>query len=106
MCSGSTRERCSGAGRPHASVWPRYSVGDRPRPSTASGNAARRSPAMPSEVDPRLDELLLLWEELRERGEPCTPEDLCRDSPDLLPALRLRLDRLGAIDGLLGTVHG
>jgi len=39
----------------------------------------------------QLDELLLEWEDRHRRGEPCTPEDLCRDRPDLLEPFRQRL---------------
>src|SRR5437764_365578 len=41
--------------------------------------------------DERASELLEVWEERAERGEPVTPEELCGDRPDLLPALRQRI---------------
>jgi eukaryotic-like serine/threonine-protein kinase len=36
----------------------------------------------------RLDELLSLWERRRGAGAPASPEELCRERPELLPALR------------------
>ncbi len=42
----------------------------------------------------RLSTLLLRWEELSEQGKPISPEELCRDSPELLPALRERIKKL------------
>ena len=42
----------------------------------------------------RLNELVTRWQELRLRGQPVTPEELCRDCPDLLTALQERLTTL------------
>ncbi len=42
----------------------------------------------------RLAELLLDWEERYERGEDVSAAELCRDRPDLVPALAERIDRL------------
>jgi eukaryotic-like serine/threonine-protein kinase len=39
----------------------------------------------------RLADLLLRWEELREKGQTITPEDLCRDAPELLPEVCRRI---------------
>ncbi|MCI0682793.1 MAG: WD40 repeat domain-containing serine/threonine-protein kinase [Gemmataceae bacterium] len=39
----------------------------------------------------RLDELLREWSERRHRGESASPEELCRDCPELLDALRARI---------------
>ena len=36
----------------------------------------------------RVEDLLLRWEELSERGESVTPEELCRDCPELLDLAR------------------
>src|SRR5262245_43738768 len=49
----------------------------------------------------RVDDLLLLWEELSERGESVTPEELCRDCPDLLDELRRRVQVRQALDPAL-----
>src|SRR5262245_50033478 len=51
----------------------------------------------------RVEELLLRWEELSERGEPVTPEELCRDCPELLDELRRRMRALQALDPALGS---
>jgi eukaryotic-like serine/threonine-protein kinase len=42
-------------------------------------------------TDPRLSELLARWQESREQGRAVPPEDLCRDCPDLLEALKRQL---------------
>ncbi len=39
----------------------------------------------------QLSSLLNKWDELREQGTEITPEDLCRDYPDLLPELKRRI---------------
>ena len=54
--------------------------------------------------DARLLDLVVRWEELRESGKSVTAEELCRDCPELLPALRERLQALGAMDAVLATV--
>ena len=36
----------------------------------------------------KIDELLDRWEELREQGESISPEELCRDCPELLDAVK------------------
>src|SRR6516225_7718464 len=46
----------------------------------------------------RVEDLLLRWEELSERGESVTPEELCRDCPELLDELRHRIRALKAVD--------
>src|SRR5262245_25600015 len=51
----------------------------------------------------RLGDLLLRWEELHERGEPVTPEELCRDCPELLDELRRRVRALQALSPALGA---
>jgi len=50
----------------------------------------------------KLDELLHRWEELRKRGESPTPEEICRDAPDLLPPFRREMDALLAAESELG----
>src|SRR5262245_43058511 len=51
-------------------------------------------------ADPRLEQLLLRWDELRDRGQELTPEELCRDCPELLPGFRdLLRARTGASPG-------
>ena len=49
----------------------------------------------------RVEDLLLRWEELSERGESVTPEELCRDCPELLDELRRRVRALQALDPAL-----
>jgi serine/threonine-protein kinase len=48
----------------------------------------------------RLAALLDSWQEARSRGEAVAPEDLCRDAPELLPALIWRIDVLRRFDAL------
>ncbi|MFO0845489.1 MAG: protein kinase [Gemmataceae bacterium] len=50
----------------------------------------------------QIDHLLDRWQQLREEGRPITPEELCREAPDLLPSLRLRIEAVSRIEGLLG----
>src|SRR5262245_41981842 len=50
------------------------------------------------EIDDRLGELLLAWEESVVAGEPLSAATLCRDSPELLPALEREIGRLQAVD--------
>lgn len=50
-----------------------------------------------------LDELLLAWEEAQGGSAPVTPEQLCVDRPELLSALRRRLEQLAWVNQLLGT---
>jgi tRNA A-37 threonylcarbamoyl transferase component Bud32 len=40
----------------------------------------------------KLQELVERWQKLRDLGDPPSSEELCRDCPELLPALRERLD--------------
>jgi serine/threonine-protein kinase len=51
--------------------------------------------------DPRLSDLLLRWEELRDQGRPATVEDLCRDCPELVETLRRKVQALEAMDSVL-----
>jgi hypothetical protein len=53
--------------------------------------------------DSRLLDLVLRWEELRQGGQSPPAEELCRDCPELLPALRERLAALQAMDAVLAA---
>jgi serine/threonine-protein kinase len=46
----------------------------------------------------KLQELVQRWQQRRDRGDPASSEELCRDCPELLPALRQRLDAQIAAD--------
>src|SRR5262249_51819206 len=54
----------------------------------------------------RVEDLLLRWEELSERGESVTPEELCRDCPELLDELRRRVGALQALNPALDVASG
>jgi WD40 repeat protein/predicted Ser/Thr protein kinase len=54
-------------------------------------------------VDERLAELLLRWEELQEQRQPITPEELCRDCPELLDELRRRIEALRSLSPALAA---
>src|SRR5262249_45273898 len=54
----------------------------------------------------RVEDLLLRWEELSERGESVTPEELCRDCPELLDELRRRVRALQALNPALDAAGG
>jgi serine/threonine-protein kinase len=54
--------------------------------------------------DPRVRELLMRYEELREQGRPAAPEELCRDTPELLDDLRRGIADLDALQGRLGPL--
>ncbi len=51
--------------------------------------------------DDKIADILLAWEEARERDEPITAEELCRDCPELIEAVRERV-RLLENAGWLG----
>lgn len=55
--------------------------------------------------DARISELLLRWEELRERGEAIAVEELCRDCPELVGQLREQVAALGQIDRQLQSTR-
>lgn len=40
---------------------------------------------------PTLDELMTRWQQAREQGKPLTPEELCRDCPDLISQVKARI---------------
>jgi tetratricopeptide (TPR) repeat protein/tRNA A-37 threonylcarbamoyl transferase component Bud32 len=50
------------------------------------------------DIDERVFELLLRFEEMNSRGETLYPEELCRDCPELLPEVRRRLAGLRALE--------
>ncbi|HEY7329549.1 MAG TPA: protein kinase [Gemmataceae bacterium] len=54
-------------------------------------------------VNERLGDLLLRWVELQKQGKPITPEELCRDHPELLDELRRRIEALQSLDSPLAT---
>ena len=49
----------------------------------------------------RVLDLLVEWEEHRQRGKTLTPEELCPDDPDLWEALRQRIGKRQRLRGLL-----
>ena len=51
--------------------------------------------------DARLMDLVVRWEEFREAGQTLAVEELCRACPELLPALRERLQALGELNAVL-----
>ena len=53
--------------------------------------------------DPRIAELLDRWEDLLDQGQQVSPEELCRECPDLVAELRQRIDRLQWVGELLET---
>jgi hypothetical protein len=56
-------------------------------------------------ADPRLEELLLRWEELREQGLCPSADELCSSCPELAEALARRIDLLLRLDPLLDMVR-
>jgi serine/threonine-protein kinase len=52
-------------------------------------------------LNTRVLDLLLRWEEGREQGQSLTPEELCRDCPELLPEVRQRLQQLHSLAYLI-----
>ena len=54
-------------------------------------------------LDPQIANLLLRWEHLRAQGQTVTPEELCRDCPDLLGEL---INGLHALQTTFHTLHG
>jgi WD40 repeat protein len=54
-------------------------------------------------IEPRVVALLARYEECLEAGQAITPEELCRDTPDLLGALRQGIQALRALGSMLGT---
>lgn len=54
-----------------------------------------------TELNERLSDWTLEWETRRGRGEDVSVEDLCRDCPDLIPALREQIAKLERMNALL-----
>ena len=52
-------------------------------------------------VEPRVVALLARYEEAFEEGAPLTPEELCRDCPELLGPVRQGIKALRALDPVL-----
>ena len=46
------------------------------------------------QVQSKIDELLVDWEIARQEGRPITPEELCRECPELLPELVAQIEQL------------
>ena len=53
-----------------------------------------------------IDDLLDRWEESQEDGKPLAPEELCRDTPHLLPKLKQQIERLTKLDNVLDQPTG
>jgi hypothetical protein len=54
-------------------------------------------------TDPRVSELLLRWQELRQEGQTVTAADLCADCPELAEELRRRMETVDYWEGFLGA---
>ena len=54
-------------------------------------------------LGPQLEEILLRWDEYRERGEAITLEALCRDHPDQLDEVRRLVRNLEGVDALISN---
>jgi eukaryotic-like serine/threonine-protein kinase len=57
------------------------------------------------EHDELLDGWLDRWEEAKEQDETLTPEELCRDRPELLPDLKRRIRELERLDEFLDSAQ-
>src|SRR2546421_36872 len=53
-------------------------------------------------ADSLIDDLLLEWQEARERGRPCAAEQLCAGHPEVLGQVRERIAALEAMHALRG----
>ena len=53
--------------------------------------------------DDRLSDLLVEWEQGQRDGRETTPEELCKDVPDLLPAMRESVDSVKATRWMFAT---
>src|SRR5207237_9968300 len=63
--------------------------------ATPLANATPSTPGGPTpSLNPRVEELLLRWEELREQGKEIAAEELCAEAPELAGELRRRLEQL------------
>jgi WD40 repeat protein/tRNA A-37 threonylcarbamoyl transferase component Bud32 len=50
---------------------------------------------------PKISELLLRWQELRQQGRTLEPVELCRDCPELMPEVARQLAALQAVHGVV-----
>lgn len=58
-------------------------------------------------VEERIEDLILRWQQLQNQGRSVTPEQLCRDCPELLDELRRRIQSLtAAIDSERTVAEG
>src|SRR4051794_24025886 len=51
-------------------------------------------------------DLLFRWEEAKARGRVPTPEEMCRDRPELLGEFRRQVEKLGQVEWLNAPVEG
>jgi len=58
-------------------------------------------PVLPMPQDPRLQSLLVAWDDGNKSGSPLTPEELCRDCPELLDSLRRQIQAVERMQKLL-----
>src|SRR5262249_30649093 len=65
--------------------------------------AAREVIAVAHET--RVQELLRQWQQLREQGKTPSPEELCRDCPELLPELERQLPADGGAEAATPPHH-
>ncbi|MEZ6066401.1 MAG: serine/threonine-protein kinase [Planctomycetaceae bacterium] len=56
-----------------------------------------------SNTEGRLEELLLLWEEIYEQGQNLPAEELCQDCPELMSELQRRINALLKMEGKFGA---
>jgi hypothetical protein len=50
----------------------------------------------------RICDLLMRWEEAKAGGKRLSAEELCPDQPELAQALKFRIEKLEAVDRMLG----
>ena len=50
-------------------------------------------------------ELIVRWEQAKAQGQDLSPEELCRDCPDLLIEFRRQVEKLGQVDWLDGPIE-
>src|SRR5690349_10013830 len=64
----------------------------------------QRGRPMPSHE--RLSELLLRWEDLRQRGEEISAEELCRECPEQTEEARRHIEAVRACEALVDRTAG
>ena len=52
-------------------------------------------------LDPVVLDLLVEWEKRKAAGNPATPEELCRDCPELVDELRRHVEQIAGLDPVL-----